>query len=50
MVAEERTRTYTTMVPHTVEKQIQVPVCRLVPKTVTYQVPVVVPRDCTTCS
>jgi hypothetical protein len=34
------TKTYTVMVPHCVEKEIKVPVCRMVTKTITCQVPV----------
>lgn len=34
------TKTYTVMVPHCVEKEIQVPVCRMVTKTITCKVPV----------
>jgi hypothetical protein len=39
-VAEERSEEYCVMVPHQVEKEVQVRVCRMVPKTVTCQVPV----------
>lgn len=33
-VVEDKTDTYTVMVPHQVQKQVQVPVCRMVPQTV----------------
>jgi hypothetical protein len=37
-VAVEKTEQYTVMVPHEVEQDVQVQVCRMVPKTVTVQV------------
>jgi hypothetical protein len=37
-VAVEKTEQYTVMVPHEVEQEVQVQVCRLVPKTVTVPV------------
>jgi hypothetical protein len=37
-VAEEKTATYTVCVPHQVQKEVEVPVCRMVPKTVTVPV------------
>jgi hypothetical protein len=36
---EQRTVNYTVMVPQRVERQVTVPVCTMVPKQVTYQVP-----------
>lgn len=39
-VTEPQVRKYTAMVPHQVEKEITVPVCEMVPKTVVCQVPV----------
>ena len=41
---EEKTETYKVCVPHTVEKEVQVQVCRMVPKTITCKVPM------TTCA
>jgi hypothetical protein len=42
----QRTISYTVDVPHPVEKEIEVQVCRMVPKTI--QVPVY-PRCCGSC-
>lgn len=39
-VTEPHVRKYTVMVPHPVQKEISVPVCQMVPKTVVCQVPV----------
>jgi hypothetical protein len=40
LVAEQRTANYTVQVPYTVQKQVAVQVCKMVPKTITCQVPV----------
>jgi hypothetical protein len=40
MVAEQHQQNYTAHVPHTVSKEVEVPVCRMVPKQVTYRVPI----------
>ena len=40
MVTEQTTREVTVQVPYPVEKQVQVQVCKMVPKTITCQVPV----------
>ena len=40
MVAEPHTQNFTVHVPHTVSKEVTVPVCQMVPKQVTYRVPV----------
>jgi hypothetical protein len=39
-VPVERTEKYNVCVPHTVEKEIQVQVCKMLPQTVTCKVPV----------
>lgn len=46
-VPSEQKQTYTVMVPYTVEKEVQVPVCRMVAKTIVCKVPVWAP--CNSC-
>jgi hypothetical protein len=48
-VPEQQTRTYTVQIAHTVQKEIQVPVCHMIPKTETYQVPVRIPVQSQPC-
>jgi hypothetical protein len=43
---QQRTYSYTVPVPYTVQAQVQVPVCTMVPKVITCQVPVMVPMQC----
>ncbi len=46
-VPEQHTETYEVCVPYCVQKQVPVQVCRMVPQTITCQVPVV--TDCNCC-
>ncbi len=45
ILPEEVTRTCTVQVPHTAQRQVTIQVCRMVPKTITEQVPVCAPCD-----
>jgi hypothetical protein len=47
LVTEQKTATRTIQVPYTVQKQVQVQVCKMVPKTITCQVPV---TNCAPCA
>jgi len=49
-VPKEQVQTYTVCVPHTVEKEVQVQVCKMVPKTVTCKVPVTCCRPQPCCN
>jgi hypothetical protein len=40
LVPESRQQSFTVQVPHTVSREVNVPVCQMVPKQVTYRVPV----------
>jgi hypothetical protein len=48
-VPEQHTETYAVCVPYCVRKQVPVQVCRMVPQTVTCQVPVAAPCGCCGC-
>jgi hypothetical protein len=48
LVSEPKTETCMVQVPYTVQKQVQVQVCHMVPKTITCQVPVTTCAPCNT--
>jgi uncharacterized protein (TIGR03000 family) len=50
MVTEQHTATRTVQVPHTVQRQVSVQVCHMVPKTITCQVPVTKCTPCAPCN